>query len=321
MLRILSVALVALAGIVLFALVSVPTQAQPAIPAGEWAGGKECHFYTYAKDSYCIPVSAAVDLAPTTPPPTLDPTYTVPTATPTPVNTPHPTPTPPYEVLLRERLSLESDPVEIYESEEDTAETFLAYRAALEADFDTFEAYARPIILEQLRELCAERTDGYTSPGELEIPNHLYANPSDPDGRTTHLVRYDGATCRRASPTPISTPIFTPEPTPVRVQIEVLTRGNGATAVAGDTVVVHYTGWLTDGTKFDSSLDRGRPFEFELGAGIVIQGWDEGVVGMRVGGKRRLTIPPELAYGDRSVGDVIPPGATLVFELELLEVR
>ena len=97
--------------------------------------------------------------------------------------------------------------------------------------------------------------------------------------------------------------------------------GDGPEAVSGKVVEVHYTGWLEDGTKFDSSLDRGEPFSFRLGAGEVIEGWDQGVAGMRVGGKRKLTIPPELGYGQEGAGGVIPPGATLVFEVELLDVR
>lgn len=101
---------------------------------------------------------------------------------------------------------------------------------------------------------------------------------------------------------------------------EDLVVGSGAEAVAGKTVSVHYTGKLTDGTKFDSSLDRGDPFSFRLGAGQVIKGWDQGVAGMKVGGKRMLTIPPELGYGARGAGGVIPPNATLVFEVELLGV-
>jgi FKBP-type peptidyl-prolyl cis-trans isomerase FkpA len=96
--------------------------------------------------------------------------------------------------------------------------------------------------------------------------------------------------------------------------------GNGVLAEDGMTVSVHYTGWLTDGTKFDSSLDRGQPFAFQLGAGQVIRGWDEGVRGMRVGGKRKLTIPPDLGYGERGAGGVIPPNATLVFEVEFVSV-
>ncbi len=97
--------------------------------------------------------------------------------------------------------------------------------------------------------------------------------------------------------------------------------GTGAVAKSGDNVQVHYTGWLTDGTKFDSSVDRGSPFAFKLGAGRVIKGWDEGVAGMKVGGKRKLTIPPDLGYGARGAGGAIPPNAQLVFDVELLKVN
>ena len=104
--------------------------------------------------------------------------------------------------------------------------------------------------------------------------------------------------------------------------------GHGAVAQAGDTVSVHYTGWLYDeraadkhGPKFDSSVDRGEPFSFPLGAGRVIRGWDQGVAGMRVGGRRTLLLPPEYGYGDDGAGSVIPPGASLVFDVELLQVQ
>ena len=97
--------------------------------------------------------------------------------------------------------------------------------------------------------------------------------------------------------------------------------GTGAEAKSGELVRVHYTGWLEDGTKFDSSVDRKEPFEFPLGAGYVIQGWDRGVAGMKVGGVRRLIIPSQLAYGDGGAGSVIPPNATLIFEIQLLGVK
>ena len=97
--------------------------------------------------------------------------------------------------------------------------------------------------------------------------------------------------------------------------------GDGAEAQKGDLVTVHYTGWLTDGSKFDSSKDRNDPFQFPLGQRYVISGWDEGVQGMKVGGTRKLTIPPQLGYGARGAGGVIPPNATLVFEVELLATQ
>ena len=104
------------------------------------------------------------------------------------------------------------------------------------------------------------------------------------------------------------------------MKIEKITSGSGASPKRGDTVSVHYTGWLTDGTKFDSSVDRNEPFAFVLGAGQVIQGWDQGVASMRVGDKARLTIPPELAYGKQGYPGAIPPNATLIFEVELLSI-
>ncbi len=105
------------------------------------------------------------------------------------------------------------------------------------------------------------------------------------------------------------------------LQYEDLVEGTGPEAKAGDSVQVHYTGTLTDGSKFDSSRDRGSPFSFQLGAGRVIKGWDEGVAGMKVGGKRKLHIPAALGYGSRGAAGVIPPNAELIFEVELLGVR
>ena len=102
------------------------------------------------------------------------------------------------------------------------------------------------------------------------------------------------------------------------LEIEDQIVGDGDEAAAGHAVEVHYTGWLTDGTKFDSSHDRNQTFSFKLGGGQVIAGWDQGVAGMKIGGSRKLTIPAELGYGERGAGGVIPPGATLVFKVELI---
>ena len=113
-----------------------------------------------------------------------------------------------------------------------------------------------------------------------------------------------------------------PKVTASGLKVEELVVGTGPTPKQGQTVGVHYTGWLTDGTKFDSSRDRGTPFEFQIGVGRVIKGWDEGVMSMKVGGRRKLTIPPELGYGPRGTpGGPIPPNATLVFDVELLNIK
>ncbi len=104
------------------------------------------------------------------------------------------------------------------------------------------------------------------------------------------------------------------------LQIEELTVGAGTEATSGRAVSVHYTGTLTDGKKFDSSRDRNEPFDFKLGAGMVIKGWDQGVAGMKVGGRRKLTIPADLGYGASGYPPVIPPNSTLIFDIELLEV-
>ncbi len=120
---------------------------------------------------------------------------------------------------------------------------------------------------------------------------------------------------------PASPASSAPVTTPSGLQYVDVAVGAGAAPRQGQEAVVHYTGWLTNGKKFDSSRDHGEPFSFSLGRGEVIRGWDEGVSTMKVGGKRKLTIPPQLGYGARGAGGVIPPNATLVFEVELLEVR
>lgn len=130
------------------------------------------------------------------------------------------------------------------------------------------------------------------------------------------LVYYYGFYHKKTSEAP-----GTVEPPAAKLVKEVLQPGSGEAAKNGDTVVVHYTGTLTDGTKFDSSLDRGQPFSFILGSGQVIQGWERGILGMLTGEKAKLTIPPELAYGNQAVGGVIPANSTLIFEVELLEIK
>lgn len=120
-----------------------------------------------------------------------------------------------------------------------------------------------------------------------------------------------------------------PAPTVGKLKVEDLKEGTGPAVKSGDTISINYDGWLADpsassghsSTKFDSSYDRGTPFETQIGVGQVIKGWDEGVIGMKVGGKRKLTIPPDLGYGSQGAGDKIPPNATLVFEVELIQIK
>lgn len=151
----------------------------------------------------------------------------------------------------------------------------------------------------------------------------LSAVPTVKAQDATPTVAVDSIGAPAASPTPApkkakaDSKVIT---TPSGLKYTILKRGTGSFAMPGQTVSVHYTGWLTDGTKFDSSVDRGQPFQFTLGAGQVIKGWDQGVRGMRVGEKRKLTIPPSLGYGPAGAGGVIPPNATLIFDVELMDI-
>lgn len=124
-----------------------------------------------------------------------------------------------------------------------------------------------------------------------------------------------------SSPSPVATSTMNNSTQSAQLKIEDINLGSGVEAVAGKKVTVNYVGTLSDGTKFDSSYDRNQPFSFELGAGFVIKGWDQGVVGMKVGGKRKLTIPPDLGYGSAGIPPNIPPNAVLIFEVELLKIE
>jgi FKBP-type peptidyl-prolyl cis-trans isomerase len=135
------------------------------------------------------------------------------------------------------------------------------------------------------------------------------------------IFDYRSTTSMRLEPITPNIPELSRGGAATDLQIEVLKDGTGTGAKVGDTITVHYTGTLTSGQKFDSSLDGGQPFSFKLGGGLVIQGWDKGLVGMKIGEKRRLVIPPNLAYGDRGAGGTIPPGATLIFEVEMLKIN
>ena len=145
------------------------------------------------------------------------------------------------------------------------------------------------------------------------------SSKADQSSSTTTPTDQSATQPQQTTPTATPAPVQTADVT--ELKIEDLVVGKGVAAKAGDAVTVHYTGWLTDGTKFDSSVDRGQPFVFPLGAGQVIAGWDQGVAGMKVGGKRKLTIPPAMGYGEQGRAPVIPPNATLVFDVELLKIN
>ncbi len=153
------------------------------------------------------------------------------------------------------------------------------------------------------------------SPGVIDVQEAARDEQKTADTATT-------ATAAAETETAPAPAVPKPKRTyPMGMQVETIKEGEGAEAQRGRMVTVHYTGTLTDGKKFDSSKDRNKPFTFTLGAGQVIRGWDLGVEGMKVGEVRKLTIPPELGYGARGAGGVIPPNATLVFEVELLGVN
>ena|SRR4028118_1752449 len=149
----------------------------------------------------------------------------------------------------------------------------------------------------------------------------LAACSGDTDGGTTADAPAETAAVQESGTADTFAMPANPQSTPSGLRYVIDQPGTGAKAQTGQSVSVHYTGWLTNGTKFDSSRDRGEPFEFTLGQREVIQGWDEGVAGMQIGEKRTLVIPATLGYGDQGAGGVIPPNATLVFKIELLGVR
>jgi FKBP-type peptidyl-prolyl cis-trans isomerase FkpA len=187
------------------------------------------------------------------------------------------------------------------------------------------------------KELRERQPPGF-KPAARALPPDFIASTMSPQKLSRSLalasavaavfIAPSGVTLALAADTAPTVPQSKSDANMSQLQITDTAVGTGAEAVKGKTVVVHYTGWLYDptkpdmkGRKFDSSLDRGKPFTFPLGAGRVIKGWDDGVAGMRVGGKRTLIIPPAMAYGSRGAGGVIPPDATLLFDVELLGVN
>lgn len=145
--------------------------------------------------------------------------------------------------------------------------------------------------------------------------------PVDTANSPTSSATPEASATPGAKPTPAPKPLGPAVKTKSGLKYEVFKKGKGEIAKNNQKVYVHYTGVLENGTKFDSSLDRGEPIDFILGTGAVIKGWDEGVAGMKVGEKRKLTIPPDLAYGEAGAGGLIPPGATLIFDVELVKVE
>ena len=176
-------------------------------------------------------------------------------------------------------------------------------------------ALAVTVALAQTGTTQSTTTKSATSPATPK--KSTTAKPSTARGTTVHQAPL-AAPPSTAAPTKVK---GLPIKTPSGLEYWNIMLGTGPVAVAGHPVKVHYTGWLTSGKKFDSSVDSGRPFRFTLGQGDVIKGWDEGVAGMKVGGKRQLRIPPPLAYGERGYPGAIPPNSTLIFDVELLGVQ
>lgn len=174
---------------------------------------------------------------------------------------------------------------------------------------------------------CGQSTTPTPPPENQKTAENTPATPPATPPATEQPKAVEPAPAPVQPPAPATPPVATVQEAPVTVTTNTglqyidMVVGAGEEAKAGMKVTVHYTGWLTNGSKFDSSVDRGQPFKFTLGNREVIRGWDEGVAGMKVGGKRKLIIPSELGYGARGAGGAIPPNATLVFDVELLGVQ
>lgn len=185
----------------------------------------------------------------------------------------------------------------------------------------TSPAPASPAVSETVAVPPTTESPAPASGMESPAPASPGSSPASGEGEAAGMESPDAAGGDTASPAAGPPPAGTQKALPSGVKYTEMTAGTGTTAESGKRVSVHYTGWLTNGEKFDSSLDRKTPFDFTLGAGEVIPGWDEGVKGMKVGEKRRLEIPPDQGYGAEGAPGAIPPNATLIFEVELLGIQ